>query len=53
LDNWDEEVGKFWHVAETILGDPVKVSDIVPSEELRYLSVGAGLNHEQTTTCAV
>jgi glutamate synthase (ferredoxin) len=63
LDNWDEEVRKFWQVfppseskstvvAETILGDTVKVSAIAPSEELCYLPVGAGLNPEQTTRCA-
>jgi glutamate synthase (ferredoxin) len=63
LDNWDEEVGKFWQVfppsesksavvAETILGDTVKVSAIAPSEELCYLPVGAGMNPEQTTRCA-
>ena len=63
LDNWDEEVGKFWQVyppseassavvAETIVGDAVKVSAIAPSEDLCYLPVGAGLNPDQTTRCA-
>ena len=44
LDNWKEEVGKFWQVfppsestssvvTETILGDVVRVSAIAPSEE--------------------
>ena len=63
LDNWKEEVGKFWQVfppsestssvvTETILGDVVRVSAIAPSEELCYLPVGAGLDPEQTQRCA-
>jgi len=63
LDNWDEEVGKFWQVyppseaqsavvAETIVGDAVKVSAIAPSEDLCYLPVGAAMNADQTTRCA-
>ena len=63
LDNWEEEVGKFWQVfppsestssvvTETILGDVVRVSAIAPSEELCYLPVGAGLDPEQTQRCA-
>ena len=63
LDDWENEVGKFWQVfppsesasvvvAETILGDVVKVSAIAPSEELCYLPVGAGLDPEQTQRCA-
>jgi len=63
LDNWDENVGKFWQVyppseaqsavvAETIVGETVKVSAIAPSEELCYLPVGAAMNEDQTTRCA-
>lgn len=63
LDNWDEEVSKFWQVyppseassavvAESIVGDAVKVSAVAPSEDLCYLPIGAGLNPEQTTRCA-
>lgn len=63
LDNWDEEVGKFWQVyppseaasasvTETILGESVKVSAVAPSEELCFLPVGSGLNPDQTTRCA-
>mmetsp|Transcript_49724 Transcript_49724/g.105715 ORF Transcript_49724/g.105715 Transcript_49724/m.105715 type:complete len:1674 (-) Transcript_49724:475-5496(-) len=63
LDNWDEEVSKFWQVyppseassavvADTILGDTIKVSAVAPSEDLCYLPVGAGLNPDQTTRCA-
>eukprot|EP00571_Detonula_confervacea_P013151 CAMPEP_0172310350 /NCGR_PEP_ID=MMETSP1058-20130122/11432_1 /TAXON_ID=83371 /ORGANISM="Detonula confervacea, Strain CCMP 353" /LENGTH=1669 /DNA_ID=CAMNT_0013023145 /DNA_START=142 /DNA_END=5151 /DNA_ORIENTATION=- len=63
LDNWDEEKGKFWQVyppseassavvAETIVGDAVKVSAIAPSEELCYLPIGAGMTPDQTTRCA-
>ncbi|KAL9187401.1 hypothetical protein ACHAXT_001504 [Thalassiosira profunda] len=63
LDNWDDEVGKFWQVyppseagsaavAETIVGDAVKVSAIAPSEELCFLPIGGGLNPDQTTRCA-
>merc|ERR1712003_24482 len=63
LDNWDEEVGKFWQVyppseaqsavvADSIIGDNVKVSARAPSEELCYLPEGAKLSPEQTTRCA-
>lgn len=63
LDNWEEEVGKFWQVfppsestsaavTEKMLGDAVKVSAIAPSEELCYLPVGADLSPDQTTRCA-
>jgi glutamate synthase (ferredoxin) len=63
LDNWDEEVGKFWQVyppseaqsavvAETIVGDAVKVSARAPAEELCFLPIGGGLNPDQTTRCA-
>jgi glutamate synthase (ferredoxin) len=63
LDNWDQDLLKFWQVfppsesssavvAEAILGEVVKVSAIAPSEELCYLPVGAGLNPDQTTRCA-
>merc|ERR1712087_476917 len=63
LDSWEEEVGKFWQVyppseatsavvADSIIGDNVKVSARAPSEELCYLPVGAKLTPEQTTRCA-
>lgn len=63
LDNWDEEVGKLWQVhplseaswavvAETIVGDAVKVSAVAPSEGFFYLHVGAGMNPDQSTRCA-
>lgn len=63
LDNWDKEVGNFWQVyppseaksavvAETIVGDTVKVSARAPSEELCFLPVGGGLTPDQTTRCA-
>eukprot|EP00804_Cyclotella_cryptica_P030228 CCRYP_017107-RB/>CCRYP_017107-RB protein AED:0.04 eAED:0.04 QI:372/1/1/1/1/1/3/87/1683 len=63
LDNWDEEVGKFWQVyppseaqspvvAQSIVGETVKVSARAPSQDLCYLPVGASLNPDQTTRCA-
>ena len=63
LDNWENELGKFWQVYppseaqsavvhETILGDAVKVSARAPSEDLCFLSVGDSLNADQTTRCA-
>jgi glutamate synthase (ferredoxin) len=63
LDNWEEEVGKFWQVyppseaqsavvADSILGESVKVSARAPSQDLCYLPVGASLNPDQTTRCA-
>eukprot|EP01082_Thalassiosira_pseudonana_P009607 g8482.t1.1.5e17418a g8482 g8482.t1 contig3:198870-203696(-) len=63
LDNWKEEVGKFWQVyppseaqsavvADTIVGETVKVSARAPSQDLCYLPVGASLNADQTTRCA-
>merc|ERR1711906_45548 len=63
LDNWDEEVQKFWQVyppseasspvvSDTIIGDAVKVSAIAPSEELCFLPVGAGMTQGQTSRCA-
>merc|ERR1712087_617173 len=63
LNDWENEVGKFWQVyppseatsavvADSIIGDNVKVSARAPSEELCYLPVGAKLTPEQTTRCA-
>jgi glutamate synthase (ferredoxin) len=63
LDNWDEEVGKFWQVyppseansavvAQSIVGATVKISATSPSQELCYLPVGAELTPDQTTRCA-
>ena len=63
LDNWDEEVGKFWQVyppseaqsavvAETIVEDTVKVSARAPAESLCFLPIGGDLNPDQTTRCA-
>jgi len=63
LDGWDEELPKFYQVyppseaqsaivADSIIGDNVRVSARAPSEELCYLPVGAGLSPEQTTRCA-
>jgi glutamate synthase (ferredoxin) len=91
LDNWDEELGKFWQVsttssvymimfmstfihshvlfystikvyppseaqspvvAQSIVGETVKVSARAPSQDLCYLPVGASLNPDQTTRCA-
>ncbi|KAL7508201.1 hypothetical protein ACHAXN_005280 [Cyclotella atomus] len=63
LDNWDEEVGKFWQVyppseannavvADSIIGETVKISATSPSQELCYLPVGASLTPDQTTRCA-
>mmetsp|Transcript_20877 Transcript_20877/g.42075 ORF Transcript_20877/g.42075 Transcript_20877/m.42075 type:complete len:377 (+) Transcript_20877:1-1131(+) len=63
LDNWSEEVGKFWQVyppseaqsavvTDSIVGEQVKVSARAPSQDLCYLPVGADLNADQTTRCA-
>jgi len=63
LDNWEEEKAKFWQVyppseaasavvADSIVGEAVKVSAVAPSEDLCFLPVGAGLNADQTTRCA-
>ena len=63
MDNWEEEKAKFWQVyppseaasavvADSIVGEAVKVSAVAPSEDLCFLPVGAGLNADQTTRCA-
>merc|ERR1712194_641741 len=63
LDNWEEEVEKFWQVyppseasspvvSDTIVGEPIKVSAVAPSEELCFLPVGAGMSQDQTSRCA-
>ena len=63
LDNWEDEVNKFWQVyppseaqsavvTDNMLGDNVKVSARAPSEQLCFLPVGAGLDAEQTGRCA-
>ena len=51
LDNWDEEVGKFWQVyppSEPILGETVKISATSPSQEICYLPVGGQMTPDQT-----
>ena len=64
LNNWEDEVGKFWQVyppselnnpavkKETLVEDTLRVSASAPDGALCFLPVGGELGAEQTSRCA-
>lgn len=64
LNNWENEVGKFWQVyppselnnpavkKETLVEDTLRVSASAPDGALCFLPVGGELGAEQTSRCA-
>ena len=64
LNNWEDEVGKFWQVyppselnnpavkRETLVEDTLRVSASAPDGALCFLPVGGELGAEQTSRCA-